>query len=155
MINEGFFMFRLSLNRVIKILIISDTLLLSSAGLYTPIFAIFLTTQIRNGTIALVGLATAIFLASKTLFLLPISRYIDKIKGQKDDLFCLVFGSILMALVCFLYIFAKSSYHIYLLQALLGLGTAFYTPGWYVLFTRNIDRYHEGMAWVHMKLLLV
>lgn len=135
------------LNRIIKALIVSDAFFLSSIGILTPIFAIFLTRQIDGGTIETAGIAASIYLITRTIFLLPVSSQIDKRKGEIDDLFFLVVGLMLMALTTILYIFAQTTWHIYILQIFLGLGAAMHYPAWYVLFTRHIGRYREGYAW--------
>lgn len=135
------------LNYVIKVLIVSDAFFLSSLGLLNPIFAIFLTSQIKGGTIETAGIAATIYLIVRTIFLLPVSSQIDKQKGERDDLFFLVGGLLIMALTSVLYIFAGTATHIYILQIFLGLGAAMHYPAWYVLFTRHIGRFREGFAW--------
>ncbi|PJE58268.1 MAG: hypothetical protein COU81_01620 [Candidatus Portnoybacteria bacterium CG10_big_fil_rev_8_21_14_0_10_36_7] len=135
------------LNKIIKALIISDAFFLSAIGILTPIFAIFLISQIDGGTIEVAGIAAAIYLIVRTIFLLPVSNLIDKKKGEYDDLFFLVSGLVVMALTMILYTFAKTVWNIYLLQAVLGVGAAMHYPAWYVLFTRHIGKFREGFAW--------
>ena len=66
------------LNKIIKALIISDAFFLSAIGILTPIFAIFLISQIDGGTIEVAGIAAAIYLIVRTIFLLPVSNLILK-----------------------------------------------------------------------------
>lgn len=135
------------LSKVIKVLVISDALFLSSVGILNPIFAIFLTSNISGGKIETAGIAAAIYLMVRTIFLLPVSWQIDKHKGERDDLFFLVCGLIIMALTSVLYIFSTTARQIYLLQIVMGIGAAMHYPAWYVLFTRHIGRFREGFAW--------
>ena len=78
---------------------------------------------------------------------MPIARYIDKHKGEKDDFFLMVFGSLLVSIVPFLYLFIKTPIHLYLVQVVLGIGGSFANPGWYAIFTRHIDKEKEGTEW--------
>ena len=78
---------------------------------------------------------------------MPIARYIDKRKGEKDDFFLMVFGSFLISMVPFIYLFVKTPIHLYLAQAILGVGGSFANPGWYAIFTRHIDKEEEGTEW--------
>ena len=135
------------MNKVLKILIISDLLILSGFGLSDPIFAIFLKDNLVGGSIAAVGIAAAIFLLIKALFQVPIARWTDKEKGSRRELSTMLFGSILITIVPIIYIFADSIFHVYIAQAIYGFGTALACPGWYVLFTRFLDRNKEGYEW--------
>jgi len=54
-------------NPVIQALIFSDLLILSGFGLISPILAVFITNQIRGGSLEVAGLATTIYLVSKSL----------------------------------------------------------------------------------------
>ena len=47
----------------------------------------------------------------------------------------------------FLYLFIKTSIHLYLVQVVLGIGGSFANPGWYAIFTRHIDKEKEGTEW--------
>jgi predicted MFS family arabinose efflux permease len=60
----------------------------------------------------------------------------------------MVMGSCLVASVPFLYyFFATEAVHIYLIQAVFGLGTALAVPPWYAIFTRHIDKMQENIEW--------
>lgn len=135
-----------NVNLVIKILILSDFLIWSSNQLLAPIFAIFITDKIQ-GSIEVVGIASAIYLITKSIFEIPIGVYIDKSKSEKDDLLTAIFGTLLTALVYFLYIFIADVWQLYLLQALMGLSAAVAFPGWYSIFTHHVDRGREGLEW--------
>lgn len=134
-------------NNLIKILTYSDVLILSGWGLVTPIFAIFITQQIQGGNLELVGLGQAIFLILKSTLQIPIARFIDRIKGEMDDLVIMAAGTIIISLVPFLYTGASKAVHVLLIQALHGFGSALVTPGWLAIFTRHIDHNLEAEEW--------
>lgn len=120
---------------------------LSALGLITPIFAIFITDKIKGGSVEVVGFAAAIYWIGRSVFEVPIAKFLDRTKGEKDDLYFLMFGYFLCALVQFGYILSTLPWHIYLLQSIFALGAATAWPAWGALFTRHIDKGREGFEW--------
>lgn len=139
--------FFLPVNKIIKVLMLSDFILISAFGFIAPIFALFLTDKIEGGTIETVGFASALYWVAAILIRLPVARYIDKTKSEKDDFWFMIFGSLLVSVVPFLYIISTKISHIYWIQALYGIGYSLRVPGWYGMFTRHIDKGHEGYEW--------
>ena len=119
----------------------------SAYGLINPIFAIFITNQIAGATIATAGFAATINLLVRSLLQMPIARYVDRHKGEKDDFIFMVAGSTLISIVPFAYLFISTPLHLYLAQVVLGIGGALANPGWYAIFTRHIDKGKEGTEW--------
>ncbi len=140
-------MAKLSINRVIKTLIKADLIFLSAFGFITPIFAVFITQQIKGGDVKVVGFAVATYWILKSLLQIPISRFLDKTKGEKDDFYFLVFGFLIAAIVPFGYIFSSLPWHIYILEAIYSLGMAMAYPSWCAIFTRHIDKGREASEW--------
>jgi MFS family permease len=124
-----------------------DILFFSAFGLIGPIFAVFITKQIDGATVATVGFAATLNLLFRAILQMPIARYIDRHKGEKDDFFLMVAGSLLVSVVPFFYIFIKTPLHLYVVQAIYGIGGALSNPGWYAIFTRHIDKSKEGTEW--------
>lgn len=140
-------MAKFRINKVIKTLIGADMVFLSALGLIAPIFAIFITDKIKGGSIEVVGFAAAIYWIGRSIFEIPIAKFLDKTKGEKDDLYFLVAGYAVVALVHFGYVFSSLPWHIYLLQGLYAFGAALSWPAWGALFTRHIDKGKEGFEW--------
>ena|SRR3989338_179739 len=134
-------------NDVIKALTISDLFILSSFGLIAPIFAVYLTDNIKGANLEVVGVAATIFLLTRSLGQLPVAYIVDKIKGEKDDFWVMVIGSLISSLVPLFYIIATETWHIYLIQLIYGLSQAFTYPSWLAIFTRHIDKKREGFEW--------
>lgn len=124
-----------------------DIMFFSAFGLIGPIFAIFVTSQIAGATIATAGFAATINLLTRALFQMPVARYIDRHKGEKDDFKFMVAGSTLISVVPFAYLFITAPVHLYLAQIILGIGGALANPGWFAIFTRHIDKGKEGTEW--------
>ena len=132
---------------ILLILIWVDVLVLSAFGLLSPIFAIFVTGQIHGGTATVVGFATAAYLVGRSLVQLPVGRFIDKHSGEKDDYAVLLLGYAMLTAVPFLYLIAKTPTHIYILQGILGAADALAIPSYLAIFSRHLDRDHEGTEW--------
>jgi MFS family permease len=136
-----------AINKFIRILISADLMFNMAAGFITPVFAIFLVDSIQGGTIKLAGAAVAVFWVIKSTLRVPIAYYLDKNIGEHDDYYSMVIGFTVFAIAHFLYLFARTPVHIYIIQALMGVAGAFaYTP-WYGFFTRHIDHHHESFEW--------
>ncbi len=136
-----------SINKVIKVLILSDLALLTGIGFIAPIFAIFLTQNIRGGNIEVAGFAAAIYWILQSGLMVPFGHYLDKNHGEKDDLLFIVIGNSLAALAVFGYIFSELPWHIYVLQGIYGLGMGMNMPAYTAIFTRHIDKGREAFDW--------
>lgn len=139
--------FLFGINPVIKFLIISDVLYVGATGLLGPIFALFIEDYIVDGGAAVAGVAAAIYLFTKSVMQIPIAAVIDRIRGEKDDYFVLCISTFLMALVPLLYLVVTLPWHLYVVEFILGLVTAFSFPSYMAIFTRHIDHHQEGLEW--------
>ncbi len=137
----------MKINHVVKTLVVSDFFTNAGFSVFAPVFAIFVTKQIQNGSLEIIGFAAAIFQIFKSVLQIPISRYLDKDHGEYDDFYSMIIGSLLIASVPFLYLFADKPVHIYIIQAIYGIGAAFAIPPWYAIFSRHIDKLQENVEW--------
>ena len=136
-----------SINKVIKVMIASDVALLTGFGFISPIFAIFIKENIQGGGVEVAGFAMAIYWGVKSILQIPFGKYLDKVKGERDDLWFVVIGNVLAALAVFGYIFSFLPWHVYLCQGIYSLGMAMNIPGWCAIFTRHIDKGKEAFEW--------
>lgn len=135
------------INPVIRFLIISDTVIVGSAGLLGPIFALFIEDFIIGGNEAVAGLAAGIFLFSKSILQIPVAHLIDKICGERDDFWFMFIFAVLVALMPLSYLFISTPAQLYFVQFLLGLMTACNYPAYMAIFTRHTDKGKEGTEW--------
>ena len=140
-----------SINKVIKILILSDFFLNSAWGFLGPIFAIFIVQNIAVGSATeaakVAGFASLIYWVVKSFLQIPISKYLDNNLGEKDDFWFMFSGLFLAALVPFGYLISFLPWHIYALQVLHAFGLALFVPSWNAIFTRHIDKGKEAFLW--------
>jgi len=140
-------------NIIIKVLILSDFIIWSANQLLAPIFAVFVIDKI-DGSIEVIGIASAIYLITKSICEIPVGTFVDKAKDEKYDLYTALAGTVLTASVYFMYMYITSVWQLYVLQSFMGLGAALAYPGWYSIFTRHIDKGKEAYEWSLYDVLL-
>jgi len=139
------------INKIVKILIISDFFLNLGWGFLAPIFAIFILENIAMQSISeatkVAGFAALFYWITKSLLEIPIGRFLDKKHGEKDDFWFMVAGTFITALVPIGYLFSSLPWHIYFFQIIHAVGMAMTLPSWLAIFTRHIDKGKEAFEW--------
>lgn len=138
---------RFDINAVVQFLTYSDILMMSGWGLVLPIISVFFSDQIVGGNVKFAGLASTVYFIIKSVVQIPVARMVDKHRGEKDDFWVMVAGSVLISLSAFLYMFATTKAHVYGIQVLYGIGGALSYPTWLAIFTRHVDKNKEGLEW--------
>lgn len=134
-------------NRIIKILILSDFTIYSAWGLISPIFAVFLLESIRGGDASVAGMASGIYWVTKSLLQIPIGKFLDRRRGERDDYRALISGTFLASVIPLGYLLASEPWHIYAMQVVYAFAMAMVIPPWGGLFTRHIDKGREAETW--------
>lgn len=140
-------LFNLEINKVIGILIAGNIIFNMADGFLAPIFAVFVVQKISPGDVGTVGIAIAIYWFVKSIIQIPVSRYLDRTKGENDDLFSLLLGSFMFALVPLLYIIVRDKYELFMVQGLMAFAGALVVIPWNSIFTRHIDSFRIGFEW--------
>lgn len=136
-----------NINKIVKLIVITDFFYNASFASFGPVFAIFLTGQIAGGSAQVAGFAAATYWIVKSIFQLPIARFLDRIDGERDDFIAMFLGYFFSGFVPLGYIFATQPWHVYLLQAFLGFTMAWAVPAWYAIFTRHVDKWRISFEW--------
>lgn len=135
------------INRVVKRLVASDFILNFAFGLMAPIFAIFILKNVAGSSLRVIGLATACYWIARTLSTVPLSRFMDKTDGERDEYYFSIAGSFIISSIPLFYILMKVPWHLYLIQAMYGLANSMAIPAWRILFTDHIDKGKTGFEW--------
>ena len=135
----------LKLNKVVKYLIYSDLVFYTGWGLISPIFAIFILNNIIGGSVLVVGIAAAINLIVRSVVRIPFGMWADKSQSKAFNF--MFWGLLISSFIPLGYIFSNSPWHIYILQALVGIGLALSTAGWTGIFSRYLDTGKESTEW--------
>ncbi len=136
----------MTLNKTVKLLLISDVFVVTGFGLVEPIMAVFINDNIIGGSIFTAGLAGSIFMITKGIIQLPFSKHVDS-HDDNDDVKWLIIGTVLIACVPFVYIFAKTIFHIYAAQLIYGIGSGLAYPTWLGLWSTHLDKKRESFEW--------
>ena len=145
--EAGRYLKNYNVNKVIKILILSDFIIWSGSQLFAPIIAIFIADNLVGGSIESAGIAVAVGLLVKAVLEMPVGMYIDKSPSERDDLYSIILGSFIMGATILMYSFITDVWQMYILQALMGAGAAISYPGWSSMFTKHIDKSREAFEW--------
>jgi DHA1 family quinolone resistance protein-like MFS transporter len=113
----------------------------------SPIMAVFFTDNIIGGSVAVAGLASTVYFLTKSVVQIPVARFIDLKRGERDDFWVMIAGSVLITIAAFLYLWVEYPWQLYLVQVVYGLGGALSFPSWMAIFTRHADRGEEGLEW--------
>ena len=136
----------MKINRTVKLLMFSDISVLTGFGLIDPILAVFIKDNLTGGTIFTAGLASTIFMITKSAIQLPFSRHVDK-RDDQNDLKWLIIGTFVIACTPLIYILSKSIYHIYAAQIIHGVGSGLAYPTWLGLWSTHLDKNCESFEW--------
>ena len=135
------------INRVIRYLVAYDFVLNFAFGLLAPIFAVFVLQNVEGSSLRVIGTATSIYWLARILSTTPLSRFMDRTNGERDEFYFTIFGTLLISTIPILLIFAHIPWHLYLIQFLHGIGNSMAVPGWRILFTDHIDKGATGYEW--------
>jgi MFS family permease len=135
------------INFVISTLIISDAFLFFALGLLSPIFGIFILEDIEGSTLAAIGTASSVYWLARLGSVLPISKLLDRLKGEKDEYYAVVIGTFGLAIVPLFYLLATDVNHIYIIEFIKGIMGALAIPAWRILFTKFVDQKLVGLGW--------
>lgn len=128
-------------------LVLSDFVLNFAFGLLSPIFAVFILKNIPGSSLRVVGLAASFYWIARVLSTVPLSKFMDKTDGERDEFYFVIIGSFLMASVPLVYLLINSPGQLYITQFIYGLAGSMAVPAWRILFTDHIDRGRTGYEW--------
>lgn len=126
---------------------LGDFFINAGFSVFAPVFAVFITRQISGGNLEVIGFAAAIVQIVKVIVEVPVAYVLDKNHGEYDDFYSMVTGTMLMALVPFMYLVATTPAHLYIISMIYGIGIALNVPPWSAIFSRHLDKQHENIEW--------
>lgn len=136
-----------TINRVILLLIGIELFFVSIFALSGPFVSVFIVQGISSGTVAIVGVASMIFLVTKSILQIPFSHLVDKTAKENSVVGILSFGYAVMALCPIILAFSTTAWHVFIAQFFCGLGNALSYPSWNALFTHHIDQKQAAFEW--------
>ncbi len=126
----------------IQFLLFTNALILVSAAMLDPIYAVFV--EGKGGGVLEAGSTAAAFAFMGGITSLLSGKLTDATRKPK---LIIAAGYIMTSVGFLLMLFAKSVAHIVLIQAMLGFADAFYSPAFDALYGKSAPRKGEGSAW--------
>ncbi len=138
------------MNKVIKVLILSQLIFSGAWGLTSPIFAIFILEDVVENPVqaaTVAGFASLTYWGVKSILQIPVSYYLDENHGEEDDFCFLIIGLVLTSFIPFGFMLSTAPWHIYCLQVLQAIAKSMVIPSRSAMFTRHIDEGKEAYEW--------
>jgi len=133
---------KIHLNTALRILLATNGLILVSGAMFGPIYALFV--EKIGGDLLDASYAYAAFSVSAGTMAIISGKFADRIKEKE---LVVVFGYALMAIGFFSYIFVQSVWHLLIIQVLIGLGEAIYSPAFDAVYSQHIAKSSSGLQW--------
>ncbi len=130
------------MNRKIKILLYSSNIWYFGGGMLGPLFAVF--TERIGGDILDISWAWATYLVISGVLYIVVGKLTD---GKDNKAKVMIGGYALNALFTFGYLFVSVPWHLFIVQAGLGVAAALATPTWDALYAKYEDKKHDTFEW--------
>jgi MFS family permease len=137
----------IKMNRVVRFFILSDYIFWSGWGIVNPVFAVFILQKIGEANVFTIGAAAAVYYLSKALSEVPISVYLDKHNGEKDDFYALVLGLLIGGCVSLTFLAVRNITELLLVMVAQGIAFALYSSSWPTIFSRHLDKDQYAIEW--------
>ncbi len=129
-------------NPALKILLSTNAFILMAGAMLGPIYALFVA-QI-GGDLMDASIAGGIFALTAGLTSLISGQYSDRIKENE---LILVLGYTIMGIGFLLYLWVSSIVFLFVVQAIIGLGEAIYSPAFDAVYSKHLDGKRSGLQW--------
>ena len=129
-------------NKAIKILLVTNGLILIAGAMLGPIYALFV--EKIGGSLLDASAAFGVFALAAGITTLISARYSDKLKENE---LILVWGYAIMGLGFFGYTLVNSVWELLVVQVIIGLGEAIYVPAFDAVYSKHLDGKRCGREW--------
>lgn len=130
------------LNPALVLLLTAHSAILLAGAMLAPIYALYV--DRIGGDLLDASLASAIFATAAGVATLVSARYSDRLRNPK---LIVVLGYFIMGMGFFAMGLVNSVWQLLIVQAIIGLGEAVYTPAFDSLYTSHIERGKSARQW--------
>lgn len=134
------------INPVVKSFIISETFLWSAWNFVTPIFAIFVVSNIEGGNVQIAASAFSAYLIARVFSELASGRYLLK-TNDKTKFLVTIIGMFFISLSYVGFAFSRTILFLFIFYAVAGIGLGIASPAKNSLFSTHLDRNKEPSEW--------
>lgn len=129
-------------NIALRILLMTDGLVVFSAAMLGPIYALFV--RDIGGDILDTGLAAGVFTATAGIVVFLSGRFSDRVKEAE---IVVAAGYAIMGAGFFSYTLVHSVAELLIVQAIIGFGQALCSPSFDALYSKHVDPGKSGTQW--------
>ncbi|RJR14862.1 MFS transporter [Candidatus Microgenomates bacterium] len=129
-------------NKPIRILLITNGLILIASAMLGPIYALFV--ERVGGSLLDASFAFGAYALAAGITTLTSGKVADKVKENE---LIVVFGYVVMACGFFGYMLVNSVWSLLLVQVIIGLGEAIYSPAFDAVYSKHLDGHKSGREW--------
>lgn len=129
-------------NKQISILLVTNGLILIAGAMLGPIYALFV--EKIGGNLLDASYAFGAYALAAGFTTLISGRYADKLKENE---LIVVFGYGIMGLAFLGYTLVNSILSLLLVQIIIGLGEAIYSPAFDAVYSKHLDGHKSGREW--------
>ncbi len=129
-------------NVALRILLITDGLVVFSGAMLGPIYALFV--RDIGGDILDTGLAASVFMATAGIVVFLSGRYSDRLKETE---MVVSFGYAVMATGFLAYTQVHTVVQLLLVQVVIGFGQALCSPAFDALYSKHVEPGKSGSQW--------
>lgn len=129
-------------NKQINILLITNALILIAVAMLGPIYALFV--EKVGGDLLDASYAFAVYAFAAAITTLVSGRFADKLKENE---LIIILGYAIMATGFFCYLFVTSVWSLLIVQVIIGLGEAIYSPAFDAVYSKHLDGHSSGREW--------
>jgi predicted MFS family arabinose efflux permease len=129
-------------NKPLRILLFTNSMILLSAAMLGPIYALFV--ERIGGDLMDASIAGSIFALVAGLTTFVSGKYSDRVKESE---LIVALGYTIIGCGFLLYTVADSIYFLFMIQAIIGLGEAIYSPAFDSLYSKHLDGDKSGAQW--------
>lgn len=134
------------INPIVKSFIISETFLWSAWNFVTPIFAIFVVSNIQGGDVQIAASAFSVYLIARVFSELLSGRYLLK-KTDRDKFVITIIGILFISLSYIGFAFSRTILFLFIFYAIAGIGLGIASPAKNSLFSTHLDKNKEPSEW--------
>ncbi len=134
-------------NIVIKILLLFFVMVNVAVGLYITFLSVFAIENIAGATLSLIGSAGAGYSIMKSVFQIPIAKWLDKQQGEIWDFYILLGAVCCGALYSYFLFFVDQIWEFYAFEIFSGIVDGFMMAAFYAIFSHHIDKESQGFEW--------
>lgn len=137
----------IEVNRVVKYFVLSDLILLAGWGLIDPIFAVFIIQHVAGATLVTVGISAGIYWILRSVLQVPIAKYLDQSRGEKNTYYALIIGLVVAGFSALSFALVTNVWQLYVVQVIHALAFALYGASWSPMFSRHLDKDRISFDW--------